>query len=160
MADYFIGCTHFGHANILKKTDRHKHWATVAEMNTALTDNWNSVVSPKDTVYILGDFCFRGDPPETYEKNLNGIFVRIKGNHDPEDWGVDYKMIKFNKRHIILFHYPIEEWDGWYHGSLHIHSHTHKPELVSAVRRANVGADAINYTPIRMEDIFTRLGVS
>jgi hypothetical protein len=24
-----------------------------------------------------------------------------------------------------MFHYPIEEWDGRYHGSIHLHGHSH-----------------------------------
>ena len=43
-------------------------------MDEVLINNWNNKVTNKDTVYILGDFCFRsGKDPEYYLKTLDEI---------------------------------------------------------------------------------------
>ena len=155
MTDFLIGCTHFGHENIIRLANR--PFKGVREMDEALIANWNRVVGPRDTVYHLGDFAFRGAPGEEYAMKLNGKIVRLQGNHDPHGWGADMHTVKSHGTKAILCHYPIEEWDGWFRGSVHFHCHTHKPDFISAERRGNVGADAINFTPIRLEDAIRRL---
>lgn len=150
MTDFVIGCTHFGHANIIRLADR--PFGSVEEMNEAMIKNWNAVVRKQDTVYHLGDFAFRGQPAEDYERRLNGNIVRIQGNHDAVGWGVPYLEVKVNGVRVVLMHYPIEEWNGWFRGAVHLHAHTHKPEFISAVRRGNAGADATGFTPMRLED--------
>lgn len=44
---------HLGHYNIIRYCKR--PFNNLDDMNTKLVRNWNSVVSPKDTVYFLGD---------------------------------------------------------------------------------------------------------
>lgn len=155
MTDFVIGCTHFGHENIIRLANR--PFENVREMNSVMIQRWNNVVGTKDTVYHLGDFSFRGDSPSTYLHKLNGRIIFIQGNHDPKDWGVNYLEVRHNKTKVVLFHYPIEEWNGWWNGAIHLHAHTHKPEFKSAERRGNVGADAIGFQPIRLEEAIERL---
>ncbi len=155
MTDFVTGCTHFGHANIIKLANR--PFADVDEMDRTLIANWNAVVGPQDTVYHLGDFAFWGIPGEEYLKRLKGRIIRLQGNHDPNGWGADYMRVKCNKTRAVLFHYPIEEWDGWYKGAVHLHCHTHKPEFVSGERRGNVGVDATGFAPMKLEEAVARL---
>ncbi|MFG5384417.1 hypothetical protein [Yoonia sp. R2-816] len=155
MTDFVTGCTHFGHANIIRLANR--PFADVDEMDRTLIANWNAVVRPRDTVYHLGDFAFRGGPDEEYLKRLNGRIIRLQGNHDPNGWGADYMRVKCHKTRAVLFHYPIEEWDGWYRGAVHLHCHTHKPEFVSGERRGNVGVDATGFAPMKLEEAVARL---
>lgn len=54
----------------------------VVEMNDAMVAGWNSVVSPEDTVYHLGDFAFAARAVEYYTPKLNGKKILILGNHD------------------------------------------------------------------------------
>jgi calcineurin-like phosphoesterase family protein len=56
MAIFFTGCTHFGHANIIKLAQR--PFASIEEMNEVLVERWNSTVGSDDTVYHLGDFSW------------------------------------------------------------------------------------------------------
>ncbi len=58
------------------------------------------------------------------------------------------------KQKIILCHYPIESWDCKYHGSWHLHGHSHglTPSLDS-MARLDVGVDAQKYQPISYEEI-------
>lgn len=82
---FFTSDLHFWHANVIKYCNR--PYASVEEMNEKLILNWNSVVSPKDTVYVLGDFSLAIRPVETFTHRLNGIKYLVSGNHD---WGHSY----------------------------------------------------------------------
>lgn len=93
---------------------------------------------------------------------MNGVKHLILGNHDyvPKIqsnfywWGY-YSEIQ-TKPTIIAFHYPIEEWNEFYRGSVHIHAHTHshdKKGNVHIKNRVNVSVEAWNYTPVAIEDV-------
>ncbi len=73
METFFTADTHFGHASILKHCTR--PFTSVDEMDSALIENWNSIVSRKDSVYILGDFAFRDHNSVSFalarQKNLD-----------------------------------------------------------------------------------------
>lgn len=157
MRTFLTGCTHFGHKNIIKLADR--PFKNLTDMDETLISNWNERVGHNDTVYHLGDFAYRGAPGREYLAKLNGRIILLQGNHDPKDWGTDYLVLKANDTKCILFHYPIEEWDGWYRQTLHFHCHTHEKEFVSALRRGNVGVDATDYAPILLEEAIERLTV-
>ena len=51
---FMIADTHFGDENIIKFEGR--PFKSVKEMNQTMIENWNSVVSDEDTVFVLGDF--------------------------------------------------------------------------------------------------------
>ncbi|MBV7396104.1 hypothetical protein [Mameliella sediminis] len=155
MTDYITGCTHFGHANIIRLANR--PFASVGHMDEVLIANWNATVRPQDTVYHLGDFAMGGAPGEDYLARLNGRIVLMQGNHDPQGWGADYLRIKSHGSRAVLFHYPIEEWDGWFGGAVHFHCHTHKPDFHSAPRRGNVTVEATDYRPVRLDAAIARL---
>lgn len=150
MTIFVTGCTHYGHSAIIKFTNR--PYKSVDEMNQVFIDNWNKTVTKKDTVYHLGDFAF-GKDATPFLKRLNGNIVTIQGNHDPKGFGVPYLELNAVGRHWVMMHYPIEEWNRYWYGSLHVHCHTHKPEMCSAKQRFNVGVDATNYTPISLDEL-------
>ena len=80
MKNFFISDLHFGHEAILKFDNR--PWSSVKEMEEGLIDNWNSVVSPEDHVYDLGDFCWQKTPEYVrILKCLNGNKHICPGNH-------------------------------------------------------------------------------
>ncbi|MBX4152323.1 hypothetical protein [Paenibacillus lautus] len=58
MAVYYTSDTHFCHKNILHYENR--PYQDTEEMDAALIEKWNNVVSKNDTVYHLGDFVFGG----------------------------------------------------------------------------------------------------
>jgi calcineurin-like phosphoesterase family protein len=80
MTTFFTSDNHFFHQNVIKYDSR--PWVTIEEMNEGLIRNWNSVVKPEDTVYILGDFSLAFRPVEIYPQRLNGTKYLIPGNHD------------------------------------------------------------------------------
>jgi calcineurin-like phosphoesterase family protein len=148
---FAIGCTHFGHANIIKLSGR--PFASVNDMDAAMIARWNSTVSNGDTVYHLGDFAFKDHA--AYLGALNGTIIKLQGNHDPDGWGEGIVELTALHRHMVFCHYPIEEWNRWYRGSIHAHAHTHKPQLVSGKRRFNLSAEAVDYTPIDLLELTT-----
>jgi len=153
MGIFFTSDTHFSHANIIQYSKR--PYKDVKEMDEALVENWNKVISYKDTVYHLGDVIFSKD--HSILKKLNGYITFIKGNHDKNaTWDtLDYKELKYNNRLFILCHYPLLTWNKARHGSIHVHGHCHSTinDLNKNLRRFDVGVDCYNYTPVSIDQI-------
>lgn len=169
MANFYISDTHFGHYNLMVHS--RTMFKTVEEMDTTIIKNWNQTVKAKDHVYILGDFCWL-TANETYKilKKLNGKKHLIVGNHDkqiirnPECLkmfeSIDViKTISDQGKRIVLCHYPLAEWDGYFRGSYHFFGHIHANKNESYIymknveRAYNVGADVLNFTPRKFEDV-------
>ena len=202
---FFTGCTHFDHANIIRLADR--PFGSVEEMNEVLVENWNKTVKPNDEVFHLGDHTYGvvdGNQLERmsfWNEKLNGRKHLILGNHDDlETWNEgmhskflncgfssihQYLDLKRNGKHFVMFHYPMEDWDGRYRGSIHLHCHTHQKVLerpllpyvensgltmesdtnlvlparypeVQYCNRFNVTVEATKYTPISLDEIVAR----
>lgn len=161
---------HFGHKNIIKYENR--PFKDVEEMDSKLIKNWNNTVANTDIVYILGDFSwYRGEKTNEILKQLNGMKILIRGNHDKNflddkkfdkslfEEICDYKVIKENGIHYVLFHYPIAEFDGKNNGYIHLYGHIHSMNLLLEARLEhsyNVGVDRNNYKPINL-DYYLRL---
>lgn len=131
-----------------------------------LIKRWNEKITEKDLVFILGDFCFgNGKYANEILKQLKGKKVLIKGNHDnifmDKNFDsslfeeiVDYKEIRINKHHFILFHYPIQVWNKIQKGSIHLYGHIHSNDTTKHKMKYeipnsyNVGVDVNNYYPV------------
>ena len=134
---YLTSDNHFWHQNISRfQPESRGNFKTIEGLNEAMVEKWNDTVSEGDTVWTLGDFSFGShDKSESIFSRLNGSINLVKGNHDY--WVAkkdlhkyfqsiqDYKELKFEGFKFVLFHYPIHEWNGAHHGSLHLHGHTH-----------------------------------
>ncbi len=78
---FFTSDLHIGHTNIIKYTNR--PYASVDEMNNDLVRRWNEVITPEDTVWILGDLCMgKLDESLLWVEQLNGFKHLMPGNHD------------------------------------------------------------------------------
>ena len=164
---YYISDLHFGHENIIRLCNR--PFKNVREMDETLIKNWNSVIKPEDEVYILGDLIFRASKaPADYFSKLNGKKYLIKGNHDKInyqwkpyfEWIKDYAEVEDNGRRVILSHYPMVEWNGFFRGSIHLFGHIHNNtennsyKIMRNIDNAyNVGADIIEFTPQTLDNI-------
>lgn len=166
---YFTSDLHFYHENIIQYANR--PFASADSMNKTLIKNWNSKVSEKDEIYILGDVTMK--KPELAMRclsQLKGKKYLIRGNHDrflsyadfdcsSFVWIKDYAEITIENIRFILFHYPIAEWNGYYKGAIHLHGHQHNHEdynfknLLQGIRRFDVGVDANSMFPVSVEDI-------
>lgn len=170
---YFTSDTHFNHQNIIKLCGR--PFSHIDEMNSVLIQNWNSCVKNDDEIYFLGDFMFKGggEAANKLIEQLNGKKYLIKGNHDKfvDDrsfkknyfvWMKDYYVLDYQKQKIVLFHYPIFEWDGYFRNALHLYGHVHnsgnKPGKQNPFdqlgkRAVNVCVDMNNFFPVSIEKI-------
>lgn len=68
---FYVADTHFGHEAIIGHCSR--PFSSVSQMDDAMVDAWNSVVSNQDLVYHLGDFSV---PDIFYAAD---IFDRLNG---------------------------------------------------------------------------------
>jgi len=167
MSIFFTADTHFYHDNIRKYSNR--PYESVVSMNLAMITNWNKKVSNKDDIYILGDFAFcDGETANKLLQELRGRKHFITGNHDRflQDRRFDknlfasmnnYKKLNINGQKIIMFHYPIVEWDCKFHGAIHLYGHIHNNPTdvdMSKIKNAfNVGVDVNNFEPVSLEEI-------
>lgn len=151
---FFTSDTHFNHKNIIKYNPN-RGASTVEEHNELLIANWNRKVSDSDIVFHLGDFGFGKNRDNiAILSALNGRKFLIPGNHDTailrnSDFVVGWESIlpliydlQFKGKFYALSHYPMHEWNGSRHGSIHLHGHTHKVELKSGKNRYNIGIDS------------------
>ena len=159
MTNYCISDTHFDHANIIKLCNR--PFANVDEMNEEMVRRWNSVVTPADTVYHLGDFAWKRN--EYWRSRLNGHIIWVPGNHDQNAPTLDknYHEIQDGKWKLVLFHYPIVSWNGFFKGVFHFYGHVHTEKLDYMpldwkARSFNVGVEALDYTPRTATEIIMK----
>lgn len=98
--------------------------------------------------------------------NLPGRKILVTGNHDFKNIHsssykktfakiTSYLEIEDNGRNVVLFHYPIEDWNGKYRGYYHLHGHVHNngDSLSKKDRRYNVSAEIVDYTPISIDEL-------
>ena len=166
---FFVGDTHFSHANIIKYDGR--PYASPHLHDEAIIKNWNRCIDKNDIVFHLGDVAFFKNPDqcENILKRLNGRIYLIEGNHDKEllkhshlkayfqmvtnYLKVTVKDEEYHDQDIILFHYPMEEWDGAFHGTWHLHGHVHGNLKTKIKNRLEVSINCINYKPINYDQI-------
>lgn len=165
---YYISDLHLGHTAIIHMCNR--PFNSIEEMNETLINNWNAKVKATDEVYFLGDFSYKIQVSEAVNlfKQLNGKKYVIKGNHDKKsfiqklreenlvEWARDYAEIVDSNHMVILSHCPFETWNGEYHGSIHIHGHIHEKTISYKPNRYNVSVEAINYTPITLDELIRK----
>ncbi|MGU3658585.1 hypothetical protein [Methylobacterium fujisawaense] len=55
-----MGDSHVGHHGILSpRMHAPRPFASIEEYDETIVTRWNAVVRPKDTVWHIGDFCYR-----------------------------------------------------------------------------------------------------
>jgi len=179
MRNFFISDTHFGHNNIIKYCNR--PFKTLDEMNETLVRNWNERVKPEDTVFVVGDFCFKNSPAQIhrgeghihhasyYENQLNGKKIFIKGSHDNNNsckTCVLRVLIRLGGKNINIAHDPkdaIAECDFNIVG--HVHNNWKFKKVLrigKTIYMINVGVDMWDFRPITIEEIlreFNKLNI-
>lgn len=181
MLRYIADC-HFGHENVIKYDNR--PFKDIDEMDRKMVELWNDHVSNEDTVFILGDFVWKGFKSWCdIVKNLNGHLVFVKGNHDKAETIINicahFKNTEYvgeqttvvdNDRHVVLNHCPMSCYPNSYHGWYHLYGHVHVSfdyNVILSTQRAlealymtkfkmfNVGAMLIGYYPRTLDEIET-----
>lgn len=152
------------------------------EHDTTLVENWNSVVSDEDTVYILGDVMIRhGLEDDEFEyginilKQLKGHLVIIRGNHDTEgklkryrecpnvvsagDAALYLNYPEEGSYHFYLSHYPTlvshEHLKPVKTALINLFGHTHQKERFYEGHPYMycVGLDAHDIKPVLLDEI-------
>jgi len=154
---FFTSDTHFNHTNIIKYTNR--PFKDVNEMNRVLIEKWNAKVSPRDTVYFLGDFAM--GPIHRWKdfyKVLKGEKILIRGSHDrnakfmKEDVGfteIHEKLeVDLGEHGIwLLQHEPMKTSQKLLHG--HVHQHWRR----LGEWMINVSVDVWDFQPVTIEEM-------
>lgn len=172
---------HFGHANIIKYSDR--PFVDVDEMDRELVARYNAKITPEMTVLWTGDGFF--SPIERIKEimsQLNGRKLLVNGNHDRDpnvmlECGFDMVMEQcvFNVAGNTLraCHFPY--FDAHHsdkrfthkrppivRGEMLVHGHTHQKQKFTTGKpndkrfvQIHVGVDAWDYAPVMMSEIET-----
>lgn len=119
-----------GHKELVRSTNTREDYnvrpfETIQDHDNAVFNAINQHVLPDHDLYILGDLYFDEKYKNTYKRRINCKNIHIIwGNNDkPEE---NYRRLDIpGIPPIILFHYPIESWDGCGKGSYHLHAYTH-----------------------------------
>lgn len=166
---WFTSDTHFGHANIIRHSQR--PYRNVEHMDSALVAQWNMLVAPDDEVMHLGDFVWSmpTDRLRQLRAQLNGRIHLVPGNHDRSDMllqeGIVDSVLPLihelhlpagpagTKQTVVLCHYPIEEWNRLFRGAIHLHGHCHGRLPSRGLRRLDVGVDVHDYHPISLWEV-------
>jgi len=164
MKVWFTSDTHFGHANIIKYCSR--PFKDLTHMNRVLIDNWNARVKHEDMVIFLGDFCFRNSSgvrgegtqhkAEYYMKQLNGMIVPLRGNHDNNNslnTKIDSLIMNIGGQEIFCTHKPEDyNWDY----KINLVGHVHEAWKIRKEEKSilvNVGVDVWQFHPININEI-------
>lgn len=147
-----------------------RDFATLRDMDEALVDRINSTVGPDDMLFHGGDWSFGGQErvKEFRDKIKCKNIILIYGNHDGHirrnQFGeqklfkhtTDYAELSINGEHkLVLFHYPIETWNGMHHGAIMLQGHQHlKGDLkFKPGKRMDIGACGNDLYPYSLEEI-------
>jgi calcineurin-like phosphoesterase family protein len=167
MKTYVTSDLHFGHKNIMNfcPESRARFNNDLGYMHEAMIKEWNELIAPEDTVYILGDVAFMsGFNAALIMMRLNGSKILVEGNHDRKtlmdvNFRKEFKEvhkyldINYNGTKVVMFHYPIAEWDQMHRGSVHLHGHLHgNTSGLENFRCRDMGMDATGVIAMSMED--------
>lgn len=164
---WFTSDTHFGHDKDFLYAAR--GFDSIAEHDSHIIKNWNSIVDPNDIVFHLGDIML-GNQDYGIEclKKLNGIILVIRGNHDTANKIELYEKlpniqvlgeaitIKCGKQHYFLSHYPTicANYDDkpFAQHLINLFGHTHQKEAFYNDNpfMFHVGLDSNNNSPVSL----------
>lgn len=165
---YYIADCHFGDEQVIQFS--HRPFDNVSQMDSYMLKHWNRAVKDQDDVYIVGDLVHRASDPGKYLAQLKGRLHLIIGNHDRcilEEKDLhhyfvdirDYMVIRDGHHRIVLFHYPMLEWDGYYYGSWHVFGHIHnhpsltQEKIKDLPKALNCGADIVGFCPRTFDEL-------
>lgn len=165
---YFIGDLHYGHKRItdfknpLEPENKYRTGDNCIENMHQIVTNWNSRVTKRDRVYVLGDAAFTQEGFEAL-KELKGTKILVRGNHDnaftTQQWLEVFESVEGIVRYkeFWLTHAPIHPCE--LRGKKNIHGHVHYNSVKNAYLNTydpnyiNVSCEAIGETPVSLQEI-------
>ena len=170
---WFISDFHLCHENII--TLQNRPFENTHYMHKHMIEKWNGVVNENDIVFYLGDLFFK-NPKKVDEivNQLKGKIYFVLGNHDKksrieklnrfeliEDY-IELTIRDNGKKHtLILFHYPILNWNKKHYGTIHLHGHSHGGGMKTnpTYYQGNVldvSCEVLDYIPLEFKEIFKK----
>ena len=171
---YFTSDTHFGHNRdfIFKP----RGFEDIVSHDRKIIDNWNSIVTDEDTVYVLGDVMLKDNENGVRCWNqLKGNKKIILGNHDsnpriealsscPNTEILGYAdMLDYGNHHFFLSHYPslTANYDDNKQKKKHVYNvcgHIHASDRFCDMDKGviyHVDLDCHNMTPVSIEEVIS-----
>lgn len=160
---YYTADPHFGHYNIIAYCKR--PFKNDEEMNKKLIYNYNSILTEKDELIIVGDFCLKSAQHHNFYvsilKKLKGKKTLIIGNHDELRprfylevgfYSIHTSLeIKINDIDVVVVHDPC--FSGIDRSKLFICGHVHDLFYIQK-NVINVGVDIHNFLPVSEDFIY------
>lgn len=156
---FFISDLHLGHESILKwRDDPHgNRFTSVEEHDELIINLWNSVVTKRDVVWVLGDVCFNQQGLKSLSK-LGGIKHLVLGNHDRylrtdhlKTFNKICGMVAYKNKYVLT-HAPLHPRSVRPRFEYNIHGHTHaQPSFGEEYK--NVCVEQVDFTPIPLEEV-------
>ena len=169
MSQFFIADLHFGHNNVVNFTNpdgsKCRDFANVEDMEDAMVQAHNEIVKPTDKVYMLGDIAFNARGLDRV-KQMNGIKILIKGNHDNLKLHKYVDVFKDVRgchvmNGLVFTHIPIHvDQLGRFGCNVHGHLHTSfvtNPDGGIDPRFLCVSAEHTDLKPIEFENLVERI---
>ncbi len=172
----FIGDLHLGHKAIANFSGPQRGGITNVEEHDAwIVQQWNSVCSKNDLVWVLGDVCMDKTKLHLLKK-MKGNKHLILGNHD--EFTLDTYAPYFNKIHgfvrykgMWLSHPPVHPQE--LRGKVNVHGHNHnkvvmqhneyplpgEPDETPDPRYICVSVEQCNGQPVSLEAILALRGI-
>lgn len=162
---------HFGHRSTLgDRLGLRRPFATIEAHDEGLIARWNAAVSPGDTVWHLGDFCYRCPEAKAREifSRLNGRKFLVRGNHDKVGSRLPWDGPVVDVAHVqvpnsdgsttgcFLSHYAHRVWPRMHRGDIHLFGHSHGT-LPGTAASTDVGVDCFGFRPVTLDEIRIRL---
>jgi calcineurin-like phosphoesterase family protein len=175
---WFSSDFHMGHRNVvgyckrpflfdysLGFDDKYKYNFDVDLMDETIIANYNHVVKPQDTVYLLGDIMMGSNTKErmpALRKRLNGNITVVLGNHDKSakfmlECGFDQVVKEIDTaidgKRVFMRHHPPERPEAkWGIYDVILVGHVHE-KWSQRGKVINVGVDVRNFTPVNWKEI-------
>lgn len=159
----------FGRPGAIKAYKR--SFSDVGEMNLHLIDQWNSVVSKEDAVFVLGNFVWDPELGEEIIGALNGEIYVMDGEWDRASEDLvnlqkkDNRKIRFVsdgirrmlKSKSVLSYWPLTDWPKKKQGFISFIGHPNYKKYKSSHtdKIVNVTCDAWDYKPIELTTLTT-----
>lgn len=150
--NFFTSDNHFSHKRVIDFSQR--PFKDLKHMEHELIKRWNKKVKDEDTVYIVGDFNFKGTVErQVLWSKLKGNKVLIRGNHDSSGILLGC-FVSFGGKGWEVVHNPEDSTHSYV-----IHGHIHKPTQTTPLRiidqrvLVNVNVELWDYEPVSLKQI-------
>ena len=161
---FFISDLHFGHKRItsfqgVPEALQRKGGDYLENMHIIIS-NWNSVVTKRDLVWVLGDIAFSQEGFDALSE-LNGRKKMVRGNHDnyftTEQWLQHFETVEGLTRYkgYWISHCPMHHQE--LRGKKNIHGHLHHNKILQPHSEVwdcnyiNVCVEWAEHTPVSFD---------